>query len=144
MSATDDLSMNKYGERDSRVDMKYESNAGEFGNEIANWILNIYKDPRYVVNGFQLASNTSDYMMTQSLSREPGDKITFAETMTGITTTDSGIEVGYFINGVRMTIAAGGIITTEWILAPATATQAWVLNQVNSSELGLTTILGFA
>ena len=144
MSASDDLSMNKYGERDSRIDMKYESNAGEYGNEIANWILNIYKDPRYVVSGFQIASNTSDYMMTQSLAREPGDKIIFAETMTGITTTDGGVEVGYFVNGVRMTIAPGGIITTEWILAPATATQAWVLDQVSSSELGLTTNLGFA
>jgi len=144
MSATDAVSMNKYGERDSRIDMKYESNAGEFGNEIANWVLNIYKDPRYVVNGFQIASNTSDYMMSQSLAREPGDKIIFAETMTGITTTDSGVEVGYFVNGVRITIAPGGIITTSWVLAPATATQAWVLDQVGSSELGITTNLGFA
>jgi hypothetical protein len=144
MSATDDISMNKYGERDVRIDMKYESNAGEYGNEIANWILNIYKDPRYVVNGFRLASNISDTMMTQSLAREPGDKIVFAEAMTGISTTDSGVEVGYFINGVRMRIGAGDIITTEWVLAPATATQAWVLDQVGSSELGLTTNLGFA
>jgi len=144
MSATDDVSMNKYGERDSRIDMKYESNAGEFGNEIANWILNIYKDPRYVVSGFQLASNASTYMMTQSLAREPGDKVTFAETMTGITESSGGVAVGYFINGVRMTIARGGIITTSWVLAPATATQAWVLDQVGSSELGITTNLGFA
>jgi hypothetical protein len=144
MSATDDLSMNRYGERDSRIDMKYESNAGEFGNEIANWILNIYKDPRYVVSNFQIASNASDYMMTQSLAREPGDKITFAETMTGITTVDDGVEVGYFVNGVRMIISSGGIITTSWILAPATATQGWVLDQVTSSELGITTNLGFA
>jgi len=144
MSATDELSIRTYGERDSRVDMKYESNAGEFGNEIANWILNIYKDPRYFVNSFQLSSNSSDYMMTQSLAREPGDKITFAETMTGIVESSSGVEVGYFINGVRISIGAGDVITTNWVLAPATATQAWVLDQVTSSELGITTNLGFA
>jgi len=144
MSATDELSIRTYGERDSRIDMKYESNAGEFGNEIANWILNVYKDPRYVVNSFQIASNSSDYMMTQSLAREPGDKITFAEAMSGIVESSDGVAVGYFINGVRMSIAAGGVITTNWILAPATATQAWVLDQVTSSELGITTNLGFA
>jgi hypothetical protein len=124
--------------------MKYESNAGEYGNEIANWILNIYKDPRYVVSGFKIASNASTYMMSQSMAREPGDKVTFAEVMSGIAETSGGAEAAFFINGCRMTIAPAGVITTEWILAPASATQAWVLDQVGSSELGVTTNLGFA
>ena len=144
MSATDDVSMNKYGERDSRIDMKYESNAGEYGNEIANWILNIYKDPRYVVSGFKIASNASTYMMSQSMAREPGDKVTFAEVMSGIAEASGGAEAAFFINGCKMNIAPAGVITTEWILAPASATQAWVLDQVGSSELGVTTNLGFA
>jgi hypothetical protein len=144
LSARDNLSIITYGERDTRVDMKYESNAGEYGNEIANWILNIYKDPRYAVDNFQLASNSSDTMMTNSLAREPGDKISFAEAQTGITTSSGGVPIAYFINAVRMSIAAGNILTTSWVLAPATATQAWVLDQVSSSELGYTTNLGFA
>ena len=144
MSANNESSAFTYGEKDARIDMKYESNAGEFGNEIAKWILNVYKDARYVIKNFELASNTSVYLMTQSLAREPGDKITLAEAMTGIVETVGAGQVGFFINGVNMTIDAGGIITTNWALAPASQSAAWVLNQVGASELGLTTNLGFA
>lgn len=146
LSAVDIASSFNFGEIDSRVDMKYESNAGEFGNEIAKWILNIYKDPRYVVKEFALISNKNDYLMTHSLAREPGDKITFSENLTGIEATGaSGAEIGYFINGVRMSInVPSGMIHTSWVLAPATAQAAWVLNQVGASEMGITTNLGFA
>ena len=83
--------------------------------------------------------------MLESLRREPGDKITFSEVMTGIAATGaSGAEIGYFINGVKMTINAPAVIETSWVLAPAEAQAAWVLQQVGASELGITTYLGFA
>ena len=83
--------------------------------------------------------------MTQSLVREPGDKITVSETVTGLAATGgSGAEIGYFINGVSMTIRPGGIINTSWVLAPAEQQAAWVLNQVGASEMGISTSLGFA
>jgi hypothetical protein len=145
LSANDTSSQFSYGEIDARVDMKYESNSGEFGNEMAKWLLNIYKDPTYSIQEFALTSNKSDYLMTHSLAREPGDKITFSEAMSGITATGaSGSEIGYFINGVRMTIAAPGVISTAWVLAPAERQAAWVLNQVGASEIGINTNLGFA
>ena len=144
MSAQDTGSSFSYGEIDSRIDMKYESNAGEFGNEIAKWILNVYKDPRYVIKEFGLQSNKSAYLMTHSLAREPGDKITLSEAMTGITASSGAAEVGYFINGVSMTITIPGTIKTSWILAPATSQAAWILNQVGASEMGISTNLGFA
>jgi hypothetical protein len=145
MSATDDGSSKTYGEVDSRVDMKYESRAGTFGQEIADWILNTSSTPRYVVNDFTIASNTNSTLLTQSLAREPGDKIAFSEAVTGITATGaSGAQIGYFINGVRLIIDAGNVLTTSWVLVPVDRTSAWVLNQVGSSEMGLTTSLGFA
>tara|TARA_R110000824_G_scaffold18243_1_gene72601 strand:+ start:1655 stop:3286 length:1632 start_codon:yes stop_codon:yes gene_type:complete len=145
LSANDETSQFIYGEIDSRIDMKYESNAGEFGNEVAKWILNIYKDPKYSIQEFSLTGNKSDYLMTHCLAREPGDKITFSEAVTGITATGaSGAEIGYFINGVKMKITAPGTIKTSWVLAPAEGQAAWVLNQVGGSEMGITTNLGFA
>ena len=145
ISAIDNSSAFKYGEIDSRIDMVYESNAGEFGNELAKWILNIYKDPVFVVDEFTIASNKSDHLMTQSLAREPGDKITFSEAMTGIAATGaSGAEIGYFINGVKMSIKVPGTIHTSWVLAPASSQSAWVLQTAGASELGITTNLGFA
>jgi|TARA_R110000824_G_scaffold132891_1_gene295457 hypothetical protein len=145
LSASDTPSQFVYGEIDSRVDMKYESKAGEFGSEIAKWLLNTYKDPKYSIQEFRLLSNKSDYAMTHSLAREPGDKITFSEAVTGISATGaSGAEIGYFINGVKMTINAPGIIETSWILSPAESQAAWILNQVGASEMGVSTNLGFA
>jgi hypothetical protein len=83
--------------------------------------------------------------MTQSLAREPGDKITIAESVTGLVATGgSGAQIGYFINGVTMAVRPGGIITTSWVLAPAEQQAAWVLNQIGASEIGITTNLGFA
>jgi hypothetical protein len=127
--------------------MIYESNTGSYASEIANWILNTSKDARYVVSEFMLASNSSDTLMTQSLAREPGDKITIAESVTGLAATGAGdppAQIGYFINGVSMTITPGGIIKTSWVLAPADQQAAWVLNQVGASEMGISTTLGFA
>ena len=144
-SATSGSSQLAYGENDSRISMQYESNTGSFASEIANWILNITKNARYVVKQFTLASNSNSTLMTQSLAREPGDKITIAETVTGLAATGTaGVQIGYFINGVSMTVNSGGIINTTWVLAPADQQSAWVLNQVGASELGVTTNLGFA
>jgi hypothetical protein len=144
-SATSANSQGTYGENDVRVSMRYESNTGTFATEIASWILNTTKDARYVISEFSLASNSSDTLMTQSLAREPGDKITVSETVTGLTATGaSGAQIGYFINGVNISVRPGGIIRTKWVLAPAEQQAAWVLNQVGASELGITTNLGFA
>jgi hypothetical protein len=145
LTASDSASQTSYGEIDTRINMIYESNAGEFGNEIAKWILNIYKDPRNVIQSMTVIGNSSDALMTQVLAREPGDKITLTESMTGISSTGgSGAEIGFFINGVDLNIAAGGIITATWTLAPAEQQAAWILNQVGASEIGITTNLGFA
>ena len=142
MSATNAVSSSKYGEIDKRVDMIYESRAGEYGNEIANWLLNIYKDARYVIQEFSISSNDSAYNMEKSLALEPGSLISFSEAMTGIATTGTGgATIGYFINGVRMTIYKGSAISTSWVLQPASAQAAWVLN---TSQLDVNTNLGFA
>ena len=144
MSASDSTSATAYGEIDARVNLKYESNAGEFAFNIAEWILNTYKDPRYVVQKISVIGNTSDALMIQALAREPGDKITLAETMTGIVETESGAEIGYFINGVDLTIGVASTVSVSWNLSPAEQSSFWILQQVGASELGITTVLGFA
>ena len=139
VTKADASSQATYGEIDARVDMKYESQAGEFTNALASWLLGSYKDPRYVIQEMSLIGNTSSALMTQALAREPGDKITVAEAMSGITES-----VGYFINGVRFSVGSGGMIRTSWVLSPAESQAFWILQTVGASELGLTTRLGFA
>ena len=145
LSASDNASQVRFGEIDSRIDMRYESRSGEFANEIASWLLQIYKDPTYAIEEFTLSSNKSAYAMLHSLAREPGDKITFSEAVTGIAATGGeSAEFGYFINGVKMSISAPATISTSWTLTPAERTAAWVLDQVGASEMGISTALGFA
>ena len=144
ISADDSTSQTAYGEIDARVDMKYESNTGEFTNNLAAWLLNTYKDPRYVVKQMSIAANTSSALMTQALAREPGDKITLAETMTGIVEKVGDGDVGYFINGINFRVGGGGVIRASWTLSPGEAQAFWILQTVGASELGLTTRLGFA
>jgi hypothetical protein len=67
---------------------------------------------------------------------EPGDKITIAETVTGI-------DLDYFINGVEFSIAETGMIKVTWALTPASLVAYWILGTVGASELGETTVLGY-
>jgi hypothetical protein len=144
VSAIDGAAATAYGETDARLSLTYEDRAGEYATTLAEWVLNTYANPRFTVDSFSIQNNKSAYLMTQGLAREPGDKITFAESMSGITETSAGAEVGYFIQSVSMAIAIPGTITTTWTLAPSSSQPAWILDQVGASELGITTILGFA
>ena len=145
MAAADSASQTSYGEIDARVDMKYESQAGSFPFNIAEWLLATLKDPRFVVNRLSILGNRSAGLMVQALAREPGDKITLAESFTGIAETGaSSAELGFFINGVELTVGPASTIHVSWILAPADQSAVWILQQVGASELGINTVLGFA
>ena len=144
MAAADSTSQTTYGEVDVRVDMKYESSTGSFAFNIAEWLLASMKDPRFLINRLSLIGNTSAALMVQALAREPGDKITLAESFTGISETFGAAAFGWFINGVDLTVGPASTIHVSWILAPADQSSFWILDQVGASELGLTTVLGFA
>jgi hypothetical protein len=143
MASSDTSSQTTYGEVDTRIDMPYESDV-TLAASISKWILGVYKDPRYVLNGLTVVGSASSALMTQCLAREPGDKIAVVETVSGITDSEGAAEVGYFINGVELTIDAGNILTAAWALSPADASAFWILQTVGASELGVTTVLGFA
>lgn len=134
--AEDTASMTAYGEITEVYDMPYEDDTA-LGKGVADWIANLYADPRYTISSMSIQANKSTALMTQALAREPGDKITVTESLTGVS-------ASYFINGVRLEIAAGGIVTCSWTLAPADQQNFWLLEVSGASELGTTTVLGFA
>jgi hypothetical protein len=139
MAAADSTSQTTYGEVDVRVDMKYESRTGSFAFNIAKWLLGVLKDPRFVVNRLTIQGNKSAALMVHALAREIGDRITVAESFTGLTTS-----TGYFINVIDVTVGPASTITTSWILAPADQSAFWILGQAGASELDISTVLGFA
>jgi hypothetical protein len=133
-SANED-SETEFGERDFVYDMVFEDRV-EIAKGIADWIINSYGDVRMVVSENTIKANKSATLMTQALAREPGDKITITESMTGI-------DNAYFINGVQIRIRPGGLIETVWTLAPSDQQQAWILEDAVAGLLETSTVLGF-
>ena len=125
-----------YGEHDITYDVAYEGSP-IYALGVCDWFLSLYGDPRMVISAIRLKSNKSAAMMLQSLAREPGDKITITESMTGI----SGVD--YVINGCRLTIKKGSLIECSWVLAPADQQEAWLLEDAVAGLLEDTSVLGF-
>ena len=141
--ASDSASQTSYGETLATIDLPYEDDL-DIAQGIADWVLNVYKNPRYTVGAIGLHGNASATLMTQALAREPGDKIALKETVTGLTNLGSGgAEIGYFINGVRLTVGPRDVIDVTWPLAPADQQQAWILGTTGAGEIGVTTVLGY-
>ena len=137
VESTAAASVTKYGERDLTYDMIFEDSTG-LAKGVADWIVALYGSARMVVSEIMIKSTRNATLLTQALAREPGDKITLSEGMTGITA------VAYFINGVKGTYSAGGLLDVSWVLAPADQQQAWILEDAVAGLLESTTILGFA
>ena len=137
VEAENEESEEQYGERDLTYDMIFEDNT-DLAKGVADWIVALYGTARMVVSEISLKATRNSTLLTQALAREPGDKVTLTEGMTGITA------VAYFINGVKGTYSAGGLLDVSWVLAPADQQQAWILEDAVAGLLESTTILGFA
>lgn len=131
----DNASISSYGESVLRLDMPYQGNplvaADAAAALLANW-----KDPNYVLEFIEFPANLSDGLMKAALQREPGDKVTITETVTGI-------DLEYFVQGVELTLEPPSQIKCRWTLVPAGTSNFWILGTVGSSEMGETTILGY-
>lgn len=71
------------------------------------------------------------------LQREISDAIAISETVTGLTAGT------YWIDGEQLEIDERVNMRVTWPLAPNVASTAWTLGVAGSSELGVTTVLGF-
>ena len=128
-------SIDSYGENVLPLNMAYQDSA-LIANDAANSMLTNWKDPSNILESVEFQANGSDGLMKAALQREPGDKVTIAETMTAL-------DSDFFINGVEFTIAPPNAIKCKWTLTPAVATNYWILGTLGSSELGISTVLGY-
>jgi hypothetical protein len=126
-----------YGENTLTYDMPYQSNP-DTGDGAARYFLALLEGQTANVDQVAILANADSARMTAALAREPGDRIAFAEAVSGITTT-----TGYFIQSCDYELRAGGILTVQWGLAPASWMTSWLLGESGSSELGDTTRLAF-
>ncbi len=140
----DSTSRDNYGQRVLTLDMFYQGDPA-IPASAASWLLQTYKDPRSNAKTLSIIGNYSDERMRQALSLEISDRIGIIERVTGLNVSNgsSPTVFGYYINGVSMRIDMGNIVTTTYVLAPGYAFDYWILGIVGSSELGVTTRLGF-
>jgi hypothetical protein len=129
-----------YGQRKLEVDLPYQDDSVA-AQQIADYLLSVYENPVNQVQALRLRPNRNDDFMTQALAREPGDRITLSETITGATA------VGAIIRGVSLRLMPGAdaqpIFDLTWNLAPSDAFDMWILDDAQASLLGQTTRPGF-
>lgn len=122
------------------LDMPYNGDAA-LGEEIALWLLNLYKDAEKLAdNATIFIPRTDEVLADRVLSREISDRIEIEEQMTGFATSPTG---GHFIQSVMLTIDARDNLSVTFGLAPANRQQFWLLGTAGRSELDQTTVLGF-
>ena len=131
----DDTSVTNYGELVLNWDMPYQEDP-LVGKDAADFFLLNLKDPTTQVERIKFNANHSDDLMKAALRREPGDRITITETVTGI-------NADFFINGVRLTIKPNNIIDCEWFVIPAKDSLYWSIGEAGYSEIGETTYVTY-
>jgi len=131
--AQDDTSISDYGRQ------KY-THPAEMDNLndaqlLANYIVDLRKDPRGNITSMTLDLQYSTNAAAQGLARTIGDRIKISETQTGTTTKE------YFIISERFKNARG-VSRVTWGLEAADPSSYWLLGTTGYSELENTTYIG--
>jgi len=107
-------SIDKYGANTANIDMPYQSDANT-ACTLASGIVTNNKDPRTRIRSISIQPNASSVAMMQALTREPGDRVSITESVSGLT------NVNYHIQGINFRVGPGSWLDVEWGLAPAAA-----------------------
>lgn len=135
--------LDDYGENHAQLDMPYQSDPN-VGQGIADQVQNVWSQEITGISRLSFVANESDALMLAALRVEPGDRVGIREAVTGVTDVVDGANVGYFVQRVRYSLEAAGILRVTWTLAPADRERFWILDEVGSSELDETTRLAYA
>jgi hypothetical protein len=143
MEAEDETSILRYGRRTRSVDMPYQSDA-LVGYSAAQYLLSLYADAISSAETVTFLPTTRE-LIEQAFIRDISDRIGILESVTGLTDDVEGTTAtrGWFINGVRGEILSGRYLRMTYVLTPADRNTYWNLGVIGSSELSLTTRLGY-
>jgi hypothetical protein len=133
--ASNSTSKTAYGENVLEIDMPMQADQS-VGQDAADFLLAAYKDPRSMIEEVEFFGNRSAALMTAALVLEPGDRVTIAETMTGV-------NADYTINAVSLSLLGGQNYRFAWTVTPVSPFAMWLLGTAGASEIGTTTVLGY-
>jgi hypothetical protein len=128
-------SISQHGTALVSIDMAYQADA-RFSLEAAQYVIFTSSGLQTRISGFRRVYGiTNRTEIARTVAREISDRISIVDELTGL-------DRLFFINSIEES-EQEGVITTEWMLAPADATAFWLLEVVGRSELDSTTRLGF-
>lgn len=128
------LSTQTYGDRPLNMDLPLQDDAN-VAQDMAAFIRNQREGLTQQPDSIEFLANVSSALLTQALSREPGDRITISETVTGVSAVDA------YIQSVELEVLPGMLMKCRWLLAPAFVGSVFVLDDavagvLDSSALG--------
>ena len=125
-----------YGDRPLVIDLPYQDDP-YIGQSAADYLVAQYSALSQQIESVTFLANRSDALMVQALTREPGDRITLSETVTGVTS------VQCIIQSVELELRPGPILICKWGVRPANTIRFWQWGIAGASEWGSTTIYAF-
>lgn len=137
LSSENTQSQANFGQRVINLDMPYQADPS-VANEASQYVLNVWSSPLSYITKLTVLGNWRDALMQAVLLRDISDCVALDETVTGMKSTTR-----YFVNAVTLDISQGRVFRLSLLLAPADQNSYWLLEIPGSSELGVTTRLGF-
>jgi hypothetical protein len=134
------LSQRDHFRRVERMSLAYQESP-LVGKDYGDNVLSRREEPRTRLENFSVPGFKSQTLLDEVLAREPGERISAGESVTGIPSTEE-----FFINGVELTVEAtpnGAALTADYTVVPASTDAFWLLGTVGAGELGQKTWLGF-
>lgn len=115
--ATDATSITDHGERPLKFDLPNQDNPNT-GKDFGDHLLETHKSPQTFIDRLSIRGNKSAAFLEEVITLEPGDRISVAETVTGINNE-------YFIQGYRLAVEGGNILDAEYTLKQAGGSEFW-------------------
>ena len=129
-------SIQTYGDLPLAIDMPYQDDP-DVAQGAATYLEAQYHDLQNRVDRIEFVASETATGITQALTREPGDRITVTETVTGLASVTATIQ------SVAIDVTPSGWVLCAFGLAPGAPWAFWQMGTVGASEMGTTTVLGF-
>jgi hypothetical protein len=100
---TDAVSVTNYGMLDSQAISSYYLNNADQCLQLATWLVLQQSSPSSPVRSLAYIANKTDALMVNALSRELGDRITVADSASGVTSQD------FYVEGIKHDVSDGGL-----------------------------------
>jgi len=134
VDAQDNASIKDYGYQVYKYPFVMDN--ADDAQSLADYIVNLRKDPRGEIKKVKLMPQKSDALMTDALSLTIGNRVTLSEDQTVVDAKD------YFIIGEQHKFIQNKTYECYWITEPADPNSYWNLGISGFSEIGETTYLG--